>query len=46
MKKGSKLKKSLGLLEVSKTLRIYQICDVMINGNEIILSSKTPSALK
>lgn len=44
MKKASELKKSLGLLEVSKTLRIYQICDVVINGKEIILSSRTPVA--
>lgn len=44
MKKGNKLTKSLGYLEVSKTLKIYQICDVVINGKEIIVSTRTPVA--
>ncbi|WP_165776546.1 hypothetical protein [Maribacter sp. 4G9] len=44
MKKGNKIRKSLGYLEVSKTLKIYQICDVVINGKEIIVSTRTPVA--
>ncbi len=44
MNKRSKLKKSLGYLEISKSHCIYQICDVSINRKEIILSTLTTIA--
>jgi|TARA_R110000737_G_scaffold185164_1_gene208457 hypothetical protein len=44
IKELKKTKKYLGYLQMNSSKKEYQICDVSITANEIVLSTLTPIA--